>query len=205
MIATLQEVKDYLGISGNADDSFLETQARLVSDAIEGYTKRLFNLRTYTQTFYRADYPRTYDMLLAVYPVVSIASFTQGSDLLTDYILHKPSGILKRTEGFYWDNTVVVYDAGFAQADIPMLVKSVVFEVVGERYNKKKSGVALNFGNDVQRVSIPGTISIDFDYTLSNNEEKTPYGAIIGNYLNVLAPFKSDRAIMSGKLEYVSY
>ena len=75
---------------------------------------------------------------------------------------------------------------------------------MGERYNKKSSGVDLNFGSDVQRVSIPGAISIDFDYSLSNNERKSAYGVILGSNSNILDDWRSERSVIgSGKLEYV--
>ena len=207
MIASLAEIKAYLGITGTDDDAFLTAQGQLVSDAIEVYCKRAFNAVDYTQTFYCEDYPRgSRQLFLAVFPVNSIASIEEDGVAITGYRLHPETGILTKKEGFFFGEEIeAIYNAGYQQADIPSVVKSVVYSVVGERYGKKKSGVDLNFGSDVQRVSIPGTISIDFDYTLSNNERSTPLGSIIGNYLNLLDPYRSDKAVVvSSRLVYVS-
>jgi len=97
----------------------------------------------------------------------------------------------------------VEYTAGYS--DIPSVIEDVVFNVVEQRYNKKASGVALSFGNDVQRVSIPGVMSVDFDYTLQANERQSKYGMILGNYGNVLDPWRSERALIGEiKDNYVS-
>lgn len=207
MIATLAEIKSYLGVSGSADDAFLTSQGQLVSDAIEAYCQRKFNAVNYTQTYYCEDYKRGDSRLfLAVFPVNSITSIEEDGEAITGYRLHPQTGILTKKEGFFFgDEIIVEYNAGYAQADIPSVVKSVVYSVVGERYSKKKSGIDLNFGSDVQRVSIPGTISIDFDYTLTNSERKNPFGSLLGNYLNLLDHYRSDQAVVgSTRLTYVA-
>lgn len=194
------------GTDTDDDEAFLTQQINVVSNAIEGYTRRKFLRDDFVQTFYSEDYRPSSEITLSLYPVNSVASVVvDDTTTLTDYRIHKPSGTLIRKEGFHrGEKTVISFDAGFDVADIPADIKEVVYSVVSERYNKKKSGVALNFGSDVQRVSIPGTISIDFDYTLSNNDRTTPFGSIIGDYLNVLDFHRSDRAVLgSSKLEYV--
>lgn len=206
MLVTLADMKTYLNIdvADTSNDAFLTTQIEIVSEAVEGYCRRKFEKRTYTQTFYSDDYPRSSTIQLAVYPVSSILSVTDGT--LDTLRLNKPSGILKRKDGYFFgvDETVIEYVAGYEYADIPKLIKSVVYGVVEERYSKKSSGIGLNFGTDVQRVSLPGTISVDFDYTLSNNDRTTTFGGIIGNYLNVLDSFRSERAIYgAGALTYL--
>jgi hypothetical protein len=81
----------------------------------------------------------------------------------------------------------------------------VELSIIEERYNKKKSGISLNFGSDVQRVSIAGTISVDFDYSLQSNERVSAYGTILGNYINVLDQYRSERVLTgSGMITYVS-
>jgi len=207
MIATLTEIKTYLGVVGSADDAFLTSQGQLVSDAIEEYCQRKFNLTEYTQTFYCEDYPQASSRLfLAVFPVVSITTIEQDGEAITGYRVHNESGILTKKAGFFFGEEIeAVYTAGYEQAEIPSIVKSVVYSVVGERYGKKKSGVDLGFGSDVQRVSIPGTISIDFDYTLTNNQRSSPMGGILGSYLNLLDPYRSDQAVMgASRLVYVN-
>jgi hypothetical protein len=204
MLVNLADMKAYLKVTGNDDDNFLTTQIQIVSEAIEAYCRRKFEKRTYTQTFYAEDYPRSTQIYLSVYPVSQIISYAPLLDV-SQLRLQKLAGVLTRGEGFFYAPvTVIKYVAGYEYADIPKLIQSVVYGVVEERFNKKAAGVGLNFGSDVQRVSIPGTISIDFDYTLTNNDRTTAFGGIIGNYLNILDSFRSDRAILgAGTLTYV--
>lgn len=207
MLDTLSNVKSRLGISGNNHDDFLTQQIQLVSDVIENYCRRKFLTANYRQTFYKEDYEKSRVLELYHFPVTSIISIEVDGEEMDEesYRLHGPTGIVKAINGgyFFWaEETVVEYTAGYATCPVPVL--AVLDAVVGERYNKKISGVDLNFGSDVQRISIPGAISIDFDYTLSNNERKSAYGVILGNNVNILDDYRSERAVIgSGNLERI--
>jgi hypothetical protein len=206
MLDTLQNVKARLGITGADDDTFLSNQITFVSDVIEAYCRRKFKLTHWLQTFYREDLRSSRQIELYHYPVVSITSFDVDGVLWNDPILrvHKPTGIIRRTDGgLVWGGEITVqYLAGYET--IPSPIIAVLDTIVSERYSKKRAGIDLNFGSDVQRLSIPGAISIDFDYSLSNNERKSAYGTVIGNHANVLDDFRSERSVIgSGKLEYI--
>lgn len=206
MLDTLENVKSRLGITEADNDEFLTNQITLVSDVIEAYCRRKFAQAEWVQRFYREDLLRPKELELYHFPIISLDSIAIDEVEMEEEQLriHKPTARVKRIDGgvFYGEEIVVEYTAGYATIPTPIL--AVLDALVGERYNKKKSGVDLNFGSDVQRVSIPGAISIDFDYTLVNNERKSAYGTIIGSYSNVLDDWRSERAVIgSGKLEYV--
>jgi hypothetical protein len=204
MLVSLDDVKTYLGINDSTYDDFLTQQIGVVSEAIEGYCGRKFEQSSYTQTFYRDDYElNKNEILLYHYPVISVTSVKDGDETITDYRLHYPTGHLYRKNGLFYSETVEVeYSAGYAT--VPSTVLHVVYSVVEQNYNKKKSGVALSFGSDVQSISIPGTISVTFDYTLDSNQRKNAYGVILGSYANILDQFRSERTVIgSGKIAYV--
>lgn len=207
MLDTLANVKSRLGITTSTDDTFLTNQINLVSDTIEAYCRRNFLTGSYIQTYYRGDYSPGIDLDLFNYPVTAVASVVEDGVTLdpASYRLHTPTGRLIRTNGlfYYADATVVTHTAGLTTTPTPVL--SVLDSVVQERYNKYTSGVDLNFGSDVQRISIPGAISIDFDYSLSNNERKSAFGVILGSNSNVLDNYRSERAVLgNGTLVYVA-
>lgn len=201
---TLSNVKSRLGITTSEDDSFLTAQIALISDVIEAYCRRKFSETTWIQTFYEEDILDRRNMTLFHFPVTEVVGLLVD-DVEVDvdnYRLHKPTGYVKMLEGYLVGDVVVEYTAGYATIPSPIL--AVLDALVNERYNKKKAGVDLSFGSDVQRISIPGAISIDFDYSLANNDRKSAYGTIIGNYANVLDDWRSERAVIgSGKIEYV--
>lgn len=209
MLDTLSNVKDRLGITTSDYDSFLTSQITLVSDVIEAYCRRKFASASWSQTFYKKEIRDPKNLELYHFPLITLTSVTIDGvaltvDELANVTKHKPTSRLRREDGtwIYGDKVVVVYTAGYAT--IPSPVLSVLDSIVQERYNKKVAGVDLNFGSDVQRISIPGTISIDFDYSLSNNERKSSYGTIIGSYANILDDWRSERAVIgSGSLEFV--
>ena len=206
MLDTLSNVKARLGITTDAYDTFLTTQITLISDVIEAYCRRKFLQAEYVQTFYREDNKATTLMKLFHFPLVEVESIMiDGVEFDAEYYrLNLPSGIIRNLAGVFFTQleTEVTYTAGYATCPTPVL--GVLDALVEERYNKKTSGVGLNFGSDVQRISIPGAISIDFDYSLSTNERKSAYGTILGNYANVLDDWRSERAVIGNdKLIYV--
>ena len=208
-MVALEDVKNYLGISGTDHDVFLSLQVSIISEAIEGYCNRRFSLSDYEQTFYAQDFLKSYEVLLYHFPVTQVSSVVESSTEdnwtpITGHRVHKPSGTLSLSSGFFKTGKIlkVSYSAGFSE--IPAIISHVLLSLIQERFNKRSSGVDLNFGSDVQRISIPGAISIDFDYSLNQNERKSAYGVLLGNYLNVLDPFRSERTISgSSKLAYV--
>jgi len=208
MLDSVANVKSRLGITATDQDTFLTQQITLISDVIEAYCRRKFLTDDYVQTFYNEDYPMALSRVeLYHFPVTDITSIEQDSVLLDsgNYRVHQPTGIITALDGtrlFSSRETVIEYTAGYATCPSPVL--SVLDSIVEERYNKKISGVSLNFGSDVQRISIPGTISIDFDYALKNNDRISSYGVILGNNVNILDDWRSERSVIgSGKLEYV--
>jgi len=206
MLVSLSEIKTYLGITTTDDDAFLRSQLELISKTVEGYCGRKFELKEYIQTFYGDDFKGAVKELpMFHYPLVSITTIEENEVPVTEYRVQKPLGIIVRKDGLIHSGNselVVQYVAGFEC--IPTPITSTVKSLVEERYNKYKSGISLNFGSDVQRVSIPGTISVDFDYSLDSNQRTNAYGTILGSYLNVLDPYRSERVIVgSGKLTYV--
>lgn len=206
MLDTLTNVKTRLGIVTSDNDTFLTQQIQLISDVIEAYCRRKFLTATYVQTFYGSDYRPSRMMELYQYPVSEITIIEQDDTPVDEdtYRLHKPTGrVVSDGASFFWaKKTEVTYKAGYVTCPTPVL--AVLDALVGERYNKKTSGVDLNFGSDVQRLSIPGAISIDFDYSLSNNQRSSAYGTILGNNANILDDWRTERALLgSGHLEYI--
>lgn len=206
MLVTLNEMKSYLGLTNTTYDAFLTQQGTLVSNIVEAYCRRTFSLGSYVQTFYNDENLPAKTITPFHFPLTEVDTIVEDSVTLSAslYRLHKPTGIITQPYGYFFQarETVVTYTAGYA--NIPDAIKSVVLSVVQERYNKKTSGIELNFGSDVQRISIPGAISIDFDYSLSNNERKSAFGSILGSQVNILDYFRSERAVLgSDKLEYI--
>lgn len=207
MIVSLADMKTYLGISETTHDSFLTSQLQLISDVVETYCRRIFASANYVQTYYRDENRWNTSLQTFHWPLSAVASIVEDGVTLDSslYRLNKPSGVITRPKSFFFQAqaTVVSYTAGFSATPTPVV--NVVMTCVEERYNKKLSGVDLNFGSDVQRISIPGAISIDFDYTLNNNDRKNDFGMILGSTLNVLDYYRNDRSIIgSDKLIYVA-
>lgn len=209
MILSLEDFKEMNDIEDSDYDAFLTTQLQLISDTVESYCRRKFEEVTVRQTFYRDEHNPSKNITLFHYPVSEVASIEEDGEVLDDeeYRLNGPTGILKRLNYgafFRSDETVIQYTAGYADGEIPTPVVDVVSSLVLQRLNRKKAGADLDFGSDVQRISIPGVMSIDFDYSLQNNERTSSFGVILGSTVNVLDNYRSSRAIVgSDDLIYV--
>jgi hypothetical protein len=227
MLVTLDDMKNYLGIPllTTTYDAFLTSEILIISEAIQNYCGRIFNSVNYTQIVYADDYKNGVEsemIYLYHFPVISITSIkaiekdSNGNDteeLITDYRLKKDSALIHRTESngakrlwlrspYGAQRLEFIYTAGYST--IPLDIQAVVYALVSEKYNKKISSIPLNFGNDVQRISIPGVIGIDFDYSLQANERKTAFGMILGNYINVLDYHRTERAVLGEiRINYV--
>lgn len=234
MIVTLADMKTRLGIGDASQDAFLTEQLNVVQEAVESYCRRKFEQATYVQTFYRDEFEENGvsvpQITTYMFPVISIASIdeisrdddgvptVEASLTANEYRLEKSTGRIKKTQKngistnffsgrpwFYgYTELEITYDAGYSIADMPQTIRDVIFNLVTERYNKNKNGQNLNFGSDVQRVSIPGVMSIDYDYTLETNNRSHSFGAILGNQINVLDYWRSERGMIGDlRTEYV--
>lgn len=209
----LAEIKTYLNETSTSYDSFLTEQEQVISQAIEAYCRRTFSDTEYIQRFYEEDYRcGEPTLMLFQFPLTEVTEIkeydkdgNEVEDILEDVRIHNPTGtLIHKVSGFFQAGceVAVTYSAGFE--NIPAPVRSVLLSLIEEKYNKKKGGVEINFGSDVQRISIPGTVSIDFDYSLQSNERSTAFGTILGNYVNTLDYYRSERILAgSGRLEFL--
>jgi hypothetical protein len=203
-------MKTYLGVdeSDTTYDTFLVDQGEIITDAMQRYCSRNFLKKRYVQTFYKDEYTNKGfnagfigELFLYHYPLISIESIQEidsdgNATDITDYRQVLDTALIRRRDGFFYsaEELVVTYHAGFTR--LPATLRDTYFNLLTERFNKKKSGVELSFGKNVQRVSIPGTISIDYDYTLDTNNRNTAFGMIVGDQANVLDQFVSERRLM---------
>ncbi len=214
MLVSLEDMKAYLGVSEETYDTFLTQQTTLISDTIEAYCRRKFLETDYVQIFYLEDLisrDKVLDELtLFQYPITAVTSVvekyldTDAGDAVTDFRPHKPSGklIKKRAYGpyctpfFSYGKLIVevAYTAGYET--VPTPVQQVVYNLVQEAYNKKVNGIDLNFGSDVETISIPGVINIQYDFSLNNNERSSTFGMILGSNANILDFYRSERAVI---------
>ena len=208
MLVTLADMKTFLQIVVADFDAELTADLTYYSEAVENYCNRSIEQRTITETFYRQDFREDVDYSLYHFPLISITTINEKSPTDADVALNSrvnkttalmnvvdDDGVKTRLFQNHGTNAYieVVYEAGFAV--IPMDIQRVVKELVEIDHNKRQSGVALNFGNNVQRISIPGVMGIDFDYSLTTNERTSKYGMLLGGYQNVLDYYVSERTV----------
>lgn len=209
MLVSLSDMKTYLNLSSSTYDTFLTNELTMLSAAVEGFCARKFLTNEYRQTFYARDFKLLPKKLnLYHYPVISIESIEEDETAIAvaDYRLQKPSGIIIHNSSFLncADELIVEYTAGYTYANIPPMISQAIKTLCKERYDKKISGMDVNLGREVQRMSIVGVISLDFDYSLSYADREVKFGQVLGSQLNMIEPFRSERTMGgSGQLQFV--
>lgn len=217
-LVTLSDLKDYLGIlpADTSQDTYLNSEITLFDDAVLNYCNRVFEQTTVTETIYYDDFKDKKEHYLYHHPIISITSITekhpdQNDVLVLDYRLNKRIGRIEVIENSFHQRSwlfqnytigaslEIVYEAGYSV--VPLEIQESIKSLIQARYNKKQAGVDLNFGNNVQRISVPGVMGIDFDYTLNSNERKNKYGMILGDYLNVFDNYRSERTMIGDRSE----
>jgi hypothetical protein len=122
-LVTLESVRRELDLRDDGDDVLLAALIDQASDAVRGWCSRSFALETVSETFRLRRV--TDSLLLARWPVVSVASITHDGSALTaaDYEMELDRGIVYRLDGAdsrdCWrpGKIVVQYDAGYILPD----------------------------------------------------------------------------------------
>lgn len=144
-LVSLPDMKDYLAITGTADDGRIGHLIEVVSREFDTECRRSFLEEEHTE--YR-DGNGTEQLWLENAPVSAITSIHLDSerdfdsDALVDsddYFVDTVAGVVIRNTG-YWPraarNIKVVYTAGYAQADVPKDLRGAVYERVAQLWRR---------------------------------------------------------------------
>lgn len=134
---TVQDVKDYLKIEHNFEDTLIENLINRATDFLE--KKVLFRgikARSYTETY---DGEGTAELFLNNYPVTSVTNVSIDGTVLnsTDYEVSKDTGII-RFYGLFPEgssNVTVTYTAGYDP--VPDVYISDCLDVVANLYENR--------------------------------------------------------------------
>ena len=149
-LITLDEAKEYLKVSGTADDQIISTLINAVSGLVCGYLNRNLVRATYTE-YYSGDGSQS--LMLRNYPVVSITSIYEDDlrewasgaliDHAEDIIIQKDSGLLRNWNGrATWltghANIKVVYVAGYTTdfdgGTMPNAIRLATKRILDQQY-----------------------------------------------------------------------
>lgn len=138
-LISLETAKAACGITGTDEDSAMQLYIDRASDVIARHCNRVFARETVEEQF-RVDRQRT-ELLLARYPIASVASIVEDGDTLSasDFEVDKSNGILSRLyrdHPCWWpiSKTVVTYSAGYALADVPGALRQACVQLVKAYY-----------------------------------------------------------------------
>lgn len=169
-LASLDDVKDEIGVKDNSNNALLQRYLTSASAAVSQYCNRVFPAETMTETFWasrdrgwRKVLPSVQDLQLSRWPVQSVTSVTENGTALvqdTDFKVNAENGQLVRlnTNGYprMWPvyPIVVVYAGGFDKT--PPDVQDAVIRMVTKRYVSKGRDPSL------KQESVPGVREVQY-------------------------------------------
>ncbi len=148
----LDEVKDYIGITGSTHDTLLTALINAATDFIESYIGRRITEQAITEELHDGDgsdsillkqYPidsgETITLEQASNPNVNDSNFSTLSSSL--YFVDYNTGII--TTNFTLQQGIrnyrVSYTSGYADADVPFDIKWAAWELVSNMFNTRKA------------------------------------------------------------------
>lgn len=140
-LVSLNDAKAHLGVTGTDSDAVITSLIASSSAAVTSFIGRPLLAGEYRETFRLIHLERV--LTLSRWPVVSVASITEGDDTLavTDYEISADEGLLHRltAKGRYqcWANevTVVTYEAGYAEA--PADVQAATMSLIADAWSAR--------------------------------------------------------------------
>lgn len=143
-LTTLQAVKDYLGITSNADDALLESFINRVTDSFEAYCARKFKSASYTEYHDGKGSDKLFPKQAPITTVTSIyddSEWAWGASTLiasTEYRIVDEAYIQLKSTTFMDDvqNVKITYTAGYST--IPADVEHACIEQAAWLYRKSK-------------------------------------------------------------------
>lgn len=136
-LTTLAQVKSWLKLTVETDDTLLETLIEAASSFIESWLSRTLSSTAYTET--RSGQGGV-AMLFANYPVTAVESVIvdgQAKAMTVDYLFDNLAVYLTRGDRFPNGvmNVQLAYTAGYAT--IPPAVAQACCELVGKKYRER--------------------------------------------------------------------
>ena len=157
MLASLEYVKDVIGITNTTYDSYLTNRIVAASDAVQHWCNRKFNLQSYTEYY---DGPNSTTLMLNQRPVQSVTSVTlrvysQVPEIIpgSDIIFNSKSGLISVNPEstfngwFSYDYAAgqqgiqVIYTAGYPS--IPYVIQEQLAKIVANQYATRGQDLTL--------------------------------------------------------------
>ena len=189
---TLQDIKDYIGIVDATDDAWLQLTLDAVTDAIEAYCERQFELEADVAEYPEAENQQ--DFYVYRYPLISIESMTVDDSAMDAVNMRIVGNIGKVLLAYPRTGDVIInYTGGYSV--IPPSIVYVINESVKRAYEGKS--ISSTTGG-IKSERIDGVVTTSYFDTGSTDSavggaENAP--DLIAPYALMLDSYMSDTAV----------
>ena len=149
----LASAKEFLGVTGTADDSKIQAVMSMALLMAENYCRRKFTYAREQAKFYDVHYET---LSLHRYPVAMVHQVTTAEDCR----VHAAAGLLKFTRPVVAEVIGVDYEGGFKEfpADLVM----ALMQIVQSQYATVSGGAAAVVGGTIKSISSNGS-RVEYD------------------------------------------
>ena len=154
-VCGLTDMKSFLGITSNSDDTLISSLIDSVVESIENFCRRDFSVQVHNE---KLDINDNQDIiLLGSYPIISIAGLTDYSRTLvegTDYYANYKSGVIKLIKDL--DNSDAYFESGRQKTQIsyisgyllvPKALNLATKKICSRMYNNRDGLVSERIGS----------------------------------------------------------
>lgn len=157
-LTTVANVKEFLGVTGIADDALIVNLIDRVTNFIQKYCNRKFTSSTYDEYY---DGSGTGYLFLPDYPIVSVAllEIDGAVKASTDYAIYTDAGMIRLKKGKFNEgilNVHVIYVAGYVT--VPKDLEQACTEIVAMKYYSRGTE---KFGVTARNLGEGGMISYE--------------------------------------------
>jgi len=148
-LATLAEVKEFLGITGTSLDALIGHLITRMEKAISNYCNRVFEAANYIEQYDGAKFNGGV-LILKNFPVISVTTlkedsgrtFAAGTEIdSTDYVIYKEEGVIQLDDDEFEEGLQTVqvsYRAGYGP--IPADLSQCCIDMVSYKLEDRKTG-----------------------------------------------------------------
>jgi len=142
-LASVEQVKGYLGINSNADDPVLERLVTSASGYIQHWLNRDLGQEAYTDTVNGND---SDTMLFRNWPVTAVTAVSINGQAIPASTSSFAPGYINDSQAVYLRghrftrgrlNVVITYTAGYTDANLPAEITQACIEMIALRYREK--------------------------------------------------------------------
>jgi len=179
---SLATVKNHLGVADNSKDAELLVEIELINEAFNNFCNRKFERQVHNASVPIG--PLESSVFLPNYPIVNVTKF-EINNIPQSYIIGNEGELIADSSRFNRGMAAITYEAGYDEADLPKLIKSVFLTIIKQRYEKMLNNEEFENVDGISQISITGVATVKY-----KDNQNESLDSILDGYQDVLERYR---------------